>query len=236
VLVARTQWSEGLNTFALIATAAMGVYAAGELSDRVAPRTSHAIANLLPWLILSVLAAHLAAVILAWRVKRRLRPVAVEKRGTALFSALLMPPQALRLRALLGEGFFPPQHPLAAIMALGGKRAKERGAFDTLADLRWPLPAPDQEQTTLSGEVTAWFRGVVEPQIDRLVKEAGISVKGLLAAPKQDSPTSCSYCPRCGDQFVQGVQVCPHGVKLVALGVGKGRAGAKLQDPRSKHQ
>jgi hypothetical protein len=158
---------------------------------------------------------------MAWRASRRLRPVAAEKRGTALFSALMMPPQALRLRSLLGEGYFPPQHPLAAVMAFGGKRAKERAAFDAVADLRWPLPMPDTP--ALAGEVEAWFCGVMESQINRLVKEAGLSTQALLAAPLRDSQASCSYCPRCGDQFVGGVEICPHGVKLVALGEGTRR-------------
>lgn len=224
VLAGRTRMPARLNAFALTGFAALTVYVVGNFAERLAPRTSTVIGNTLPLVVLGLFVAHLMAVIAAWRTLKRLRPVAPQKRGTALFSALLLPPQALRLRALLGEGFFPAQHPLAAIDAFGSKRAMEQWGFRVLADYRWPLVMPGGEPP-LAREIGAWFRAAVEPQVERLVKGKGIAINDLLAVPTPDAPKSCSYCPRCRDQFVAGPKECPHGVPLQAL---RGRGGESV--------
>jgi hypothetical protein len=138
-----------------------------------------------------------------------------------LFSALLLPPQGLRLRALLGEGFFPAQHPLAAIGAFGRQWAVERWAFCVLADFRWPLPLSGGEPP-LAREIVAWFHPVLKLHVERLLAGKGISMNNLMEIPKPDAPQSCSYCPRCRDQFVAGPKVCPHGVALQPFRSGEG--------------
>jgi len=221
VLAGRTPVPTLLNVVTLAGFVALTVYVVGGFAERLSPRTSAVIGDTLPAVVGALFLVHLTAVIVAWRTVKRLRPVAPQKRGAALFSALLLPPQALRLRALLGEGFFPAQHPLAAIGAFGRQRALERWGFCVLADFRWPLPLPGGEPP-LAREIVAWFRPVLEPQVERLIADKGIAIKHLLAAPTPDAPQSCSYCPRCRDQFVGGPKECPHGVALQPFRSGEG--------------
>jgi hypothetical protein len=216
VLTARSRVPAVLNAITAVMVAAISIYAVGDFSERLGQTASHLIARALPSVMCGVFGLHLAAVVVAWRTLRRLRPVDTQKRGTALFSALLLPPQALRLRALMADGFFPPQHPLAAVVAFGSERACADGAFNTLADLRWPVP-PAPAESDVAREVMTWFRTAVEVQVRRAIAERGIPVDALLSPPKPDLPTSCSYCPRCRDQFVAGPQMCPQGVKLQPL-------------------
>lgn len=216
VLCARTRAVAALNAVLFAASVALSAYVLGDLAEKLPPRASRAIAEVLPWFLLGVLAAHGTAVVLAWRGLRRLRAVVGEKRGAALFSAALLPPQAMRLRALLGDGFFPPQHPLAGVLAFAGARERASWAFNAIADLRWPLP-PRGAESPLAREITAWFRRELEPQVAHLLAGAGIATDGLLAPPPRDAPESRAYCPRCRDQFVVGARVCPHGVALLPL-------------------
>ncbi len=215
VLEGRTQSVMILNGILLASCVLLSVFAAGVIASRLSDRSVERVATILPWFLLGVAAVHFGAVILAWRLVRRLKPVAAEKRRTNLFSALLMPPQAMRLRALLGDGFFPPQHPLAAIVAFGGERALAAWAFNVVADLRWPIGVGDD--SPLAREIAGWFRAELEVRIAALVGRANLTTAVLLAPPVADAPASCSYCPRCRDQFVAGWTVCPHGVELRPL-------------------
>jgi hypothetical protein len=211
----RTAWPAGLNTLALVGWLALTVYVAGDIASRIPTAMSAVVADALPWLVLGLITVHVAAVGQAWIAQRRLRPVTMEKRGAALFSALLLPPQALRLRAILGDGFFPPQHPLAAVLAFGGWPARKEYAFNALADLRWPIQEP---RDPLGVEIAAWFRVRLEERLRVALTNARHYPPGLLMAPLPDSPASRSYCPRCHDQFVDQREVCPHGVRLCPLG------------------
>jgi hypothetical protein len=216
VLTGRTALPVTLNLIAGGVFAALTIYVAGDFAGRLASRTSHVIANRLPFVVLGVLAVHLGGVVAASCAARKLRPLTAQKRGAALFTAARMPPQALRLRTLLGDGFFPAQHPLALVAAFGGPRARARAAFDTLADLRWPLPSPTDEPP-LAREIATWFGAALEPHFQRLLTEMGIAPHALLLAPEPHGPASCRYCPRCRDQFVAGPAVCPHGIRLEPL-------------------
>ena len=227
VLAARTRGPAALNAFTLIAMALLTIYVGGDFSGRLPERGSAMFARALPWLLLALLASHVTATLWTWRAVRRLRPVTVEKRSANLFSALLLPPQALRLRALAGEGFFPVQHPLAAVFAFGKARARRARTFNVLADLAWPATvsaataASDAATADLAREVTQWFGAVVREQAERALRatDPGLTREALLAPPGPDSPASCAYCPRCRDQFVAGGGACPHGVSLQPLGV-----------------
>ena len=215
VLEARTRGVAGLNALALVGYAAVSLYIIGDGAGKIPERTSRVIAEGLPWALLGLVAVHFGGAIAAWRAMRRLRPVAAQKRGMNLFTALLMPPQAMRLRALVSEGFFPAQHPLAVLLAFGRKRAQREAAFNTLSDLRWPIGGADDPP--LAREIAVWFREALRAEIEPRLQAAGLGPAVLLAAPKPDNPASCTYCPRCGDQFVAGRQVCPNGVELKAL-------------------
>ncbi len=211
-LTGRTLWPARLNAISLTALAGLTIYVVGDVAARLPTRWSEGLAAGLPWLLLALLGLHVAAVVMTWRTLRRLKPVTAQKRGANLFSALMMPPQALRLRAIAGEGYFPPQHPLALVVAFGGEKARREWAFNVMADLRWPL-APEDEPP-LAGEVAAQFRVALEARLEPLLRDAGVTTEALLAAPVPDAPASRSYCPRCRAQFVAGGGRCPNGIEL----------------------
>jgi hypothetical protein len=212
VLAGRTRVTATLNSVLFIALAVLTVYVLSDVASMLPGAWSERIASGLPYGLLGLLTLHLAAVVMAWRAKRRLRPVAPEKRGAALFSALLLPPQAMRLRALLGEGFFPAQHPLSAVLAWSGQRERQEWAFNAFADLRWPIG--ERDEPPFAREIASWFRAALGARMETALKGAGVVAETLLAAPEPDSPASCSYCPRCRDQFAGKATVCPNGVPL----------------------
>lgn len=214
VLVGRTRLPVALSAIALLVWIAVSVYFGADIPSRLAPRWSEAIARVMPAVLAAVLGLHVAGVVAAWRSVRRLKAVTAHKRTSNLFSALMLPPQALRLRALAGEGFFRAQHPLSVALAVGGKVAAGP-AFAVVADLRWPLEVTGE--AGLSREVAGWFRTELAARIDRLLVSAQLTPETLFAAPQPNSNASCAYCPRCRDQFVPGAVTCPHGVPLVPL-------------------
>jgi hypothetical protein len=212
----RTAFPAQLNTCVLTGLVVLSIYVVFDVAAHLPDPWSGRVAEMIPWLVLGLMAIHVAAVVSAWRAKRHLRPLTPEKRGAALFSALLLPPQALRLRALLSDGYFPVQHPLAMILEFcHGKQRREAYAFNALADLHWP--AGRLETSPLAREVAAWFRKTLEPLLMAQLAKAGIETATLLAAPQSDSPASCSYCPRCRDQFSSREGTCPNGVTLCPL-------------------
>lgn len=212
VLVRRSAVSARLNVATLGIVAALTVYFVGDFSARLPVRFAEALASALPWLLLVVLGLHVTAAVFAWKALRRLKPVAPEKRRTNLFSASLLPPQALRLRSLLAEGFFPPQHPLALAVAFAAPREVSEIAFRVVADVRWPLPPV--HRTPVSEDVRDWFGRTLAAAIEVMLKEEGIATDALLAPPLADAVGSCTYCPRCRDQFVAGPSTCPRGIAL----------------------
>jgi hypothetical protein len=215
VLKKRTALPVVLTTVVAAVLGLLTIYVGADLASRLPSPWGERLVEWVPLLLLALLGAHLVAVIAAWRAKRNLRPLANEKRGSVLFSALLLPPQALRLRSLLSDGFFPPQHPLSPILAFGSRRQAEEYAFNAIADLRWPLNQSDPP--SLPAQIGSWFRPRMESHLLELLGTRGIAAAGLLAAPRLDSPASRSYCPRCRDQFVDEHGVCPNGVVLRPL-------------------
>lgn len=215
VLKGRTVWVAYFNTCTLLWFAALSCYVVGEVATVISEAKANRLAAMLPTLLAILAATHVAAIYLAWRAGKRLRPVAREKRGSNLFSALMLPPQAMRLRALVGEGFFPAQHPVALALAFGNAATREERAFHATADLRWPKV--DANHPVLAVEIAQWFRSALDARLVPLLTAAGVAVDGLLAAPVANSPASCLYCPRCRDQFMTERAVCPHGIKLLPL-------------------
>jgi hypothetical protein len=217
VLAARTAAPASLNVFSLIIMVALSVYIGADVSGRLSVEAAAAMAESLP-LILGYLALlHVSAIVLAWRALRRLRSAGfgADKRGSTLFGALLLPPQALRLRALLAEGFFPAQHPVSVALALGNASERRELCFQALTDLRWPVD--DRDDSPLSREIAAWHRAAFEKELRPYLKSEELRPSTLLASPVPDSPASCVYCPRCRDQFTAGIATCPHGVPLQPL-------------------
>ena len=215
VLAGRTTALATLNLVALALVAAISLYVVGGGSARVSPATAAALARAFPWLIGCVAGLHVTAVGTAWRALRRLKAVAPDRRRAALLSALLLPPQALRLRAMLGDGFFPPQHPLAVALALADGAARQQWAFQTAADLAWPIGV--RSDPPLAREIAAWYRRALGERLRPLLESAKIDPRELLAPPAPSTAESCSYCPRCRDQFVAGPRECPLGVTLQSI-------------------
>jgi hypothetical protein len=215
VLVRRTIGPAALNALAWAAYLGLSVFFLADAAARIPERMVAPLVSILPWALLGCAALHFAGVFAAWRALKRLPAVAAQKRGLNLFTALLMPPQAMKLRALLGEGFFPAQHPLAVILAFGSERARREAAFNVLSDLAWPIGGAGDPP--LAREIAAWHRAALRAEIEPHLRAAGLAPEALLAAPRPDHPASCAYCPRCGDQFVAGPRVCPQGVALKPL-------------------
>lgn len=215
VLQARTAWPARLNVLSLVVLAVLCAYVVADLASRLPETWSAGLVVALPGVLLGLLLAHLAAVVLTWRALRRLPPVLPEKRRSTLLSALLLPPQALRLRAVAGEGYFPAQHPLAVAVAFGNAAVRAEYAFQALSDMRWPLG--ESARSPLEAEIGGWFRRELEARLVRLCTASDVGLEALFVAPLPDAPASCNYCPRCRDQFVAGPSECPHGIPLRPL-------------------
>lgn len=215
VLGARTRLPAGLNVATWATFVLLTAYLAGDVAARIPAAWGEWLAAALPWLLLGLFGLQVTAVIVAWRGLRRLRPVRPEKRAAHLLSALLLPPQGLRLRAIAGDGYFPAQHPLAGFLAFGGNDACAEAGFNVLSDLSWPID--DRDDPALAREVTAWFRTELKARVNNVLSVAGIESGLLLGAPQAEGPASCQYCPRCRDQFGPGPTQCPHGVALRPL-------------------
>ena len=90
-----------------------------------------------------------------------------------------------------------------------------------------------QLEPGLATEVAAWFGAEIERRVRGLMQEKGLEAGQLLAPPRPDGRGSCSYCPRCQDQFVAGLAACPHGIALRPMGVaGDGTEGGAVAGGR----
>ncbi|MFT3868915.1 MAG: hypothetical protein QM715_10705 [Nibricoccus sp.] len=174
------------------------------------------IGRVLPLLGLYLAGLHMCLVIAGWIAHRRLLPKHGEARFSLLFSALLLPPQAYRLRSRIGAEYFQAAHPLAWLAAVGKQGDFILYARQALADLRWQLaPAHlETERRELYQTISSWMRKRMENEFGRLLRERKVSEGELLAPPKKDCPESCAYCPRCGSQFTVPEGRCPHGIEL----------------------
>jgi hypothetical protein len=215
VLIARTQTVATLNLFFFGLAALLTGYLASDLSARLPDRWSDVIGNALPIYGGYLLGLHVAAIGFAVRSMRKLKAARPDARGTALFSAAMLPPQAMRLRAVVGEAYFPLQHPLAYALAFAKQIERDEVAFRTLADLRWPIGG--ENDGPLAWEIKTWFREQLQRHVAQKLRAGGVETAALFAAPKRDGGGSVSYCPRCRSQFVSGATHCGDGVALVPL-------------------
>ncbi len=213
VLIGRTALPAAFNGTLLVLLLVFTVYFARDVIPLPAAGVE-TITRALPLALGYALLLHVSGVILAWRASRRLKVFGQDGRGVSLFSALMLPPQALRLRSLVGTGFFPPQHPLSYLLAF---RNTERGkhVFHVWGDLRWPVRV--QNDPLLAREIAAWFRRELEQRLVPHLRAAGMAAEAVFARPLAESAACCRYCPRCGDQFIEAREQCPHGVTLLPL-------------------
>jgi hypothetical protein len=203
-----------LNTTQTTLLAIVSAYLLLDGPARVQPALRDALAGALPLFLSLCAGLHLLALGWFYCLHRRFHPRAGQERASLIFTALLVPPQALRMRmhlvAKLGAGL----HPLSVALACAGPATARSLATATLRDLRWPrLPAdipPRVEMLVRSASV------VLEPFIHAALNRHGAEFSStvLLAAPVRRSPEACAYCPRCGDEFTRPDSVCPHGVPL----------------------
>jgi len=173
--------------------------------------------QMLPLLGLYLIGVHFCIVVMGWRVHRRLLRKRGEARFNLLFSALLLPPQAYRLRSRIGAEFFQQAHPLAWLAVAAGKADFIEYARQTVADLRWPLSGARLERAELVASIGSWMHERIGGEVGRLLALRGVAEAELLAAPKRDSAGSCVYCPRCQSQFTNRTGRCPNGVELLPL-------------------
>jgi hypothetical protein len=215
VLMSATRIATVLNGLFLATALLVSLYLAANLPGRMPATWTQAIARTLPWIVGWLLLLHGAAVIAAWAAVRRLKATGDDKRGLALFSAALLPPQALRLRGLAGDAFLPAQHPVAYALAFTDGPDLRQMIANSLGDMRWPVG--DAADSELARVICGWHRYFLTEKIQALATTRGVAAEDLFRAPRPDGPASCRYCPRCGSQFVSDQARCPHGVTLQPL-------------------
>jgi hypothetical protein len=216
----RTRTLAWVNT---LQVAGWGALSAGLLSEAFNPGSPTRLGFLAPWwlLVFWLLAAHVWAVTEAWRVHGRLHPTRGEERAGLIFSALLLPAQALRLRVLLLRPLAKEMAPLAGVLALGTPTSARAAAAATWRDAVYPSRPAELPSffIRLGGEAIA----LALPAVERALGDAtaaglaGVTPAELLAPPARRGRGVCAYCPRCGDEFVRADGVCPHGVALRSL-------------------
>lgn len=215
VLRGRTRGCAIANTWGLLAAAMLSAFALVAPTGVLTDETLATLAAFVPPLAIVFFGAHLAGVLFAWRALRRCPPRPTSKPDTRLVSAALFPPQALRLRMLVGERSFRPQHPLAYALAFAAYPERRQIAFDTVADLHWPVG--EENDPPGAKEVSAWCRHLWLEVLAEPLAAAGLSLDELQAPPSPIGRAACRYCPRCGDQFASDTGRCPHGVPLRPL-------------------
>ncbi len=169
------------------------------------------------WLFLM----HFVVLGVAWRLHGKLHPLRTSERANLIFSALLLPAQAMRLRAALLGPLAQGIAPLAATLAAGTPETARVAAASTLRDLEFPV-RPTGISETVSGFADS-AAGLIRPAVEKALADAakdgvaGLSAAELLAPPANLGAGVCAYCPRCGDGFLRADGQCPQGVKLRPL-------------------
>ena len=206
-----------LNTIQTLLLAAVSAYLLFDGPARVSPVLADALARNLPAFLIAYAGLHLVAVTWFFRLHRRLYPAAGAERASVIFTALFVPPQALRLRLHLTARLAGGLHPLAVALAALPPSRVHPIAADTLRDLTWPrltarLPAA---ATAVVRSSCTLLAPVLTSALNR--QSPPVSPDALLAPPVRESRAACAYCPRCGDQFTRADARCPHGASLVAF-------------------
>lgn len=231
VALGRTAWLARYNTLQTAGWAALSVALlagwfapAAALGRALSTRDAQmaAAANAPWWGLLAWLGVlHALALVEAWRAHRRLHPARGDERASMIFSALLLPAQALRLRATLLRPLAREFAPLPLILAAGSSETAREAARATLGDLLHPArPASlPPEAARLVEAASALVLPAVERALDgaRSAGAEGLAREELFAPPTGCAAGVCAWCPRCGDTFVRADGACPQGVPLRPL-------------------
>jgi hypothetical protein len=216
-LLARTRGLAEFGTINLLIALAVTLYLAADGPSLVGTTWASHLVRIAPMLGLYFVGIHLIIVILTWRAHRKLLPAQSEPRLSLVLNTLLLPQLAVRVRAAISSAYFPPQHALAWLAATGSRGDLITFARHTLTDLRWPLPPASVQNPELVASIHRWMQTQISLNAARILKAAGLTETELLAPPAPDSPLSRTYCPRCGDQFIDPQGRCARGPKPLAL-------------------
>jgi len=206
-----------LNTVQVTILAIVSAYLLFDGPARLSPELRDAIADRLPVFLIVCAGLHLLALVGFYRLHRRIYPRAGQELASILFTALFVPPQALRLRLHLTSKLAAGLHPMTVALACARPAVARAVATDTLRDLHWPrrpvtLPASVDQLVRSSASL---LKPIMLEALGR--QSAAFSPDSLLAPPTCESPQACAYCPRCGDEFTRLDSRCPHGVPLARL-------------------
>lgn len=213
-VLVRTRGLAFLNTVQAALLAGLTAYVLLDGPAHVSPALRDALAARLPHFLALCASLHVAAVIWFYRLHRQIHPRAGQERASLIFTALLVPAQALRLRMHLTAKLAAGLHPLAVALVAARRREADALITDTLRDLRWPrLPETMPPHVARLARSSA---ALLEPVIHQVLAKQGAShvVDTAFTAPQPESTSACAYCPRCGDQFTRPDARCPHGVPL----------------------
>jgi hypothetical protein len=204
-----------LNTVQTLLLATVSTYLLLDGPERIEPGLRDVLARALPSILAVYAVLHLIAVVWFYRLHRRFYPKAGLERASVIFTALFVPPQALRLRLHLTLRLAGGLHPLAVALATLPPQRAQALAADTLRDLNWPRFA-----TNLPADVIALVHAstaLLAPEVTAALNRqtSPVSSDSLLTPPVRESNSVCAYCPRCGDQFTRADARCPHGISLV---------------------
>jgi hypothetical protein len=217
LVLVRSRCLAFLNTLQVVLLAVATAYLLLDGPARIDSSLADALARQLPVFLAAYAGLHLIALTWFYRLHRRLFPRAGQERASVIFTALLVPPQALRLHlhptTQPNDGI----HPLATAMTVMPPSRLRALATDTLRDLRWP-----RHPASLPEDAAAILRessNLIEPVLLSSLNRScpALTSDLLLAAPAPESPYACAYCPRCGDQFTRAGASCAHGIPLRPL-------------------
>lgn len=228
VALERTRGLAGMNTlqalgWAAVSAGLLGGFFNPELPEGEFAPWRHLDSSQAPWWVLTgwLVVTHFMTVGTAWGVHRKLYPQLKDERSNLVFSALLLPAQALRLRAAVMKPLGRELTPLAAALAAGTAATARGAGAATLRDLHHPVKTEGMPERV--AELVDAAAVLARPAVERAVADAaaggvdGVRPEELLAPPTGLGREVCAYCPRCGDGFVRADGVCPQGVRLRAV-------------------
>lgn len=150
-----------------------------------------------------------ATALLLNRAYRSLYPDADTERLVAASLAATVPMISIRAVDYLSRPLLAGCHPVAAARALLAPDDLRAFLRRVLLDARQPIrpECPSGDEAVRATEM--WFRGHLRRALERFASESGIDPDEVSRPPAAQGPTSRTYCPRCGNQFVLESGSCP---------------------------